>query len=238
MGQLSPDGKWSWDGRAWVPTAAAAPVGGSVPFIKRIPGFRTGIRWKMAVASVVYLGGAWLAGLTILAVIAAAAGLGPPPSPSTARPVAQMVASPTPTKQALPTYKAPLATASPSESASPSPTPSSSPSPSPSASAAADVTPSSAPPPPPPSAPPPPPPPPPQNTCGAPANPWGYNFCGGKLIYSPPSNFCSYFNCIASFWKSTNGYVDQCKDGTYSHSGGVQGACSYHGGELRPLYSP
>ena len=79
--------------------------------------------------------------------------------------------------------------------------------------------------------------PPPQNLCGAPPNPWGYNFCGGSLIYAPPGNFCSYFNCIASFWKSTNGYVDECQDGTYSHSGGRPGACSYHGGELRPLHA-
>jgi len=79
---------------------------------------------------------------------------------------------------------------------------------------------------------------PPPNTCGAPANPFGYDFClPASLIYSPPSSFCAYFNCIRSFSKSTNGYVDECSDGTYSHSGGRQGACSYHGGELRPLYS-
>jgi hypothetical protein len=83
----------------------------------------------------------------------------------------------------------------------------------------------------------PPPPPPAENLCGAPSNPWHYNFCGGSLIYSPPSSFCYYFPCIASFWKSTNGYVDQCMDGTFSHSGGVQGACSHHGGERRPLYA-
>jgi hypothetical protein len=68
-------------------------------------------------------------------------------------------------------------------------------------------------------------------------NPWGYNFNSGNLIYSPPANFCDYFNCIKSFWLSTNGYVDECNDGTYSHSGGRRGACSYHGGEMRPLYS-
>jgi hypothetical protein len=28
-----------------------------------------------------------------------------------------------------------------------------------------------------------------------------------------------------------NGYRVQCTDGTYSHSGGIQGACSHHGGE-------
>jgi len=76
------------------------------------------------------------------------------------------------------------------------------------------------------------------NTCGAPSNPWGYNFCGGNYITSPPSNFCDYFNCIPSFWKSTNGYVDQCTDGAYSHSGGRSGACSRHGGESRPLFGP
>ncbi len=81
-----------------------------------------------------------------------------------------------------------------------------------------------------------------QPTCdtgGAPSNPWCYTFANtGKLIYSPPSNFCGYFNCIPSFWQSTNGYVDECVDGTYSHSGGVQGACSHHQGEKRPLYQP
>jgi hypothetical protein len=72
---------------------------------------------------------------------------------------------------------------------------------------------------------------------GVNGNPWGYNFQSGNLIYNPPSNFCAYFNCIPSFWKSTNGYVDECNDDTYSHSGGVSGACSRHGGEMRPLYS-
>jgi hypothetical protein len=82
---------------------------------------------------------------------------------------------------------------------------------------------------------PPPPTAPPRSLCGAPNNPWGYNFCGGGTISSPPSNFCSYFNCIPSFWTSTNGYVEQCADGTYSHSGGRQGSCSSHGGNQRPL---
>jgi hypothetical protein len=85
---------------------------------------------------------------------------------------------------------------------------------------------------------PPPPTQPPVNLCGAPSNPWNYGFCGGSKIFSPPANFCTYFPCIASFWKSTLGYVDQCVDGTYSHSGGRSGACSSHGGESRPLYSP
>lgn len=69
-------------------------------------------------------------------------------------------------------------------------------------------------------------------------NPWDYDLTPpGGLIYNPPANFCDYFNCIKSFWESTNGYVDECVDGTYSHSGGVRGACSRHGGEAQPLYS-
>ena len=68
-------------------------------------------------------------------------------------------------------------------------------------------------------------------------NPWGYNFSCCDKIFDPPSNFCSFFNCIPSFWMFTNGYVVQCVDGTYSHSGGVSGACSSHGGESRPLLS-
>ena len=69
------------------------------------------------------------------------------------------------------------------------------------------------------------------------SNPWCYNLTPGSLIYIPPGNFCDYFNCIPSFWDHTNGYVDECADGTYSHSGGVRGACSYHGGEQQPLYA-
>jgi hypothetical protein len=71
-------------------------------------------------------------------------------------------------------------------------------------------------------------------------NPWCYNFSPGTLIYTPPSGFCGYFNCIASFYSSDDpgdGYIIECQDGTYSQSGGERGACSSHGGEMRPLYS-
>lgn len=71
---------------------------------------------------------------------------------------------------------------------------------------------------------------------GAPANPYGYTFCGGSLLYRPNPDVCTYFDCIPNFWKSTNGYVVQCKDGTFSHSGGRPGACSSHTGEGRPVY--
>lgn len=70
--------------------------------------------------------------------------------------------------------------------------------------------------------------------CGAPANPFGYNFCGGTPVTVPNASVCSYFPCIASFW-SGSGYMAECNDGQYSMSGGIQGACSHHGGELRPV---
>jgi len=211
MGQLSPDGKWSWDGTKWVAVAPPPVPPARNPF-QQIPGLRTGAAWKLAIGG--------FAALLLIAAISSAAKQ--PPTTPTGHEVAQVSSS-----------SAPVAKQSTEPVAKPSPTPSPTPVPTPTPSPSPKAVATSAPP-----APAPPPPPPAQNTCGAPANPWGYNFCGGNLIYSPPSNFCSYFNCIASFWKSTNGYVDQCKDGTYSHSGGRQGACSSHSGELRPLYSP
>ena len=71
---------------------------------------------------------------------------------------------------------------------------------------------------------------------GAPANPWGYDFEPGNAITAPPSNFCSYYNCIANF-SNGKGYVEECKDSTYSKSGGVSGSCSGHSGNNRELYS-
>lgn len=80
-------------------------------------------------------------------------------------------------------------------------------------------------------------PPPKPSTCGAPSNPYGYNFCGtGGFVTSPPGDICNYFGCIANFWNG-HGYMVECNDGTYSMSGGIRGARSYHGGEDRPVYS-
>ena len=72
--------------------------------------------------------------------------------------------------------------------------------------------------------------------CGAPPNPWAYNLCGGSLVDNPPPDFCVYFPCVVGFWKQTLGFIDQCRDGTYSHSGGTPGACSLDSGEARRLY--
>jgi hypothetical protein len=72
-------------------------------------------------------------------------------------------------------------------------------------------------------------------TCGAPPNPFGYNFCGtGGYVYSPAAGVCTYFQCIANFTNG-HGYLVECIDGKYSKSGGVSGACSRHGGESRPV---
>ena len=76
---------------------------------------------------------------------------------------------------------------------------------------------------------------------GVNGNPWGYDFnaIGGHLLYSPVPGFCAgqYFQCVSDFWERSNGYVVECHSGYYSHSGGVQGACSQHGGVWRALYS-
>jgi hypothetical protein len=70
----------------------------------------------------------------------------------------------------------------------------------------------------------------------APSNPWGYDFCLGSLITAPPGSFCIYFACIDNFWNG-RGHVEECQDEMFSKSGGIQGSCSYHRGNLRPLYS-
>ena len=44
------------------------------------------------------------------------------------------------------------------------------------------------------------------------------------------ASFCDTHDCIPSFDEG-QGYIVQCQDGEWSHSGGIQGACSGHGGE-------
>jgi hypothetical protein len=69
---------------------------------------------------------------------------------------------------------------------------------------------------------------------GVNGNPWGYDFTPGDLIYNPPPDFCTqYFACVTTFWRDTNGYVAQCANGVFTHSGGVRGACSRDDGEVR-----
>jgi hypothetical protein len=79
------------------------------------------------------------------------------------------------------------------------------------------------------------PPPPPPNLCGAPPNPYGYNFCGGSVINRPPSDICSYLNCVTKF-PDGNGFIIECKDSTFSTTGGTKSVCAKHNGYLQTLY--
>jgi hypothetical protein len=51
-----------------------------------------------------------------------------------------------------------------------------------------------------------------------------------NLPHNEPTGFCSTHACIPSFDEG-RGYPVECADGEWSDSGGIQGACSYHGGE-------
>jgi hypothetical protein len=69
-------------------------------------------------------------------------------------------------------------------------------------------------------------------------NPWGYNFACCKEIFEPPSDFCSFFSCVATFHSGT-GYVVQCDDGLYSLTGGEgKKTCASHEGYDRTLFDP
>src|SRR5262249_7650952 len=71
--------------------------------------------------------------------------------------------------------------------------------------------------------------------CGARANPFGLTLCASaQLVYSPPSGVCDYFHCISSF-AGGKGYTIECKDGTYSKSGGRDGVCNGHRGPGHPV---
>ncbi|MGC1212142.1 MAG: hypothetical protein WA890_12855, partial [Micromonospora sp.] len=76
----------------------------------------------------------------------------------------------------------------------------------------------------------------PGDLCGAPQNPYGYNYCGGSYIYSPATDVCDYFDCVAEFWDG-RGYMVQCNDGLHSMTGLPGGPCADHGGTRRPVYA-
>ena len=177
----------------------------------RLPAFRS-TNWLVAA-------GAWTAMLIAIVVTAGLAALAPSTTYSGVG--TGPASSPSQSEGAEANSPSPAAsTSTPSPTLTPTPSPTSRPSP------VSQPTPSS-------------PPPVAFNYCGAPENPWHYNFCAGnagKYIRNPNPDFCTYFNCIASFWQSQNGYVVECGDGAYSHAGGVSGACSRHSGVLRALW--
>jgi hypothetical protein len=59
---------------------------------------------------------------------------------------------------------------------------------------------------------------------------------GGQRVYNPPVNFCTTHACVSTFWTDKSGYVVECGNGKYSHSGGVSGACSRDGKVAATLY--
>lgn len=52
----------------------------------------------------------------------------------------------------------------------------------------------------------------------------------GSASHASDDEFCSTHECIENF-PNGNGTIVQCADGEWSHSGGLSGACSDHGGE-------
>jgi hypothetical protein len=52
----------------------------------------------------------------------------------------------------------------------------------------------------------------------------------GSPSHTEDTQFCETHKCIANF-SNGNGAVVECNDGEWSHSGGISGACSHHGGE-------
>jgi hypothetical protein len=174
-----------------------------------------------------YLGAAPAAALGL--VLAGNSGNRAPTAAVVTPPASAAPVTATPTPTAAVEVSTPAATATPEPTPTPTATPEPTPAPTPPPTPKPTAVPVAVAPPPTLAA----------NTCGAPSNPWGYTFCpGGTHITSPPSDFCgNYFQCIASFWNG-RGYVEQCVDGKFSKSGGIQGSCSQHGGNKRPLYQP
>ncbi|PWU48554.1 hypothetical protein DLE60_34140, partial [Micromonospora globispora] len=75
----------------------------------------------------------------------------------------------------------------------------------------------------------------PGDLCGAPKNPYGYNYCGGSRIYAPAEDVCSYFTCVDNFWDG-NGYMVLCNDGLVSRTGMGSQPCAGHGGTKQDVY--
>lgn len=68
-------------------------------------------------------------------------------------------------------------------------------------------------------------------------NPWGFDFRPGKRVTDPPREFCSYFDCIASFLGQHEGLRRPVHGWHFSHSGGRRGVCFRHDGDRRTLFA-
>ncbi|WFE38614.1 hypothetical protein [Micromonospora sp. WMMD998] len=75
-----------------------------------------------------------------------------------------------------------------------------------------------------------------ERRCGAPPNPFGYDYCGGDRIRKPAAGVCDWFECVPGFW-SGRGWLVQCRDGTISRTGGQPDACADHRGMRRTVWS-
>ncbi|WP_309227191.1 hypothetical protein [Micromonospora thermarum] len=71
--------------------------------------------------------------------------------------------------------------------------------------------------------------------CGAPANPYGYNYCGGSRIHDPAADVCGWFRCVADFGRG-KGHLVRCEDGLIGWVGGPGGTCATHRGARSPVY--
>jgi hypothetical protein len=52
----------------------------------------------------------------------------------------------------------------------------------------------------------------------------------GSRSHAKDAQFCQEHECIGSF-ETEPGRIVECSDGSFSHAGGISGACSFHGGE-------
>ncbi|MGW9193022.1 hypothetical protein [Micromonospora chersina] len=75
-----------------------------------------------------------------------------------------------------------------------------------------------------------------ERRCGAPANPYGYDFCGGQRIRKPAVGICDWFECAPGFW-SGRGWLVQCRDGAVSLTGGQRESCAANQGYRRTFWT-
>ncbi|MDG4802698.1 hypothetical protein [Micromonospora sp. WMMD980] len=74
-----------------------------------------------------------------------------------------------------------------------------------------------------------------ERRCGAPPNPFGYDFCGGQRVRRPAAEVCDWFECASGFW-SGRGWLVQCRDGAISRTGGQRDVCAGHRGPRRTVW--